>query len=208
MESTSNPASSLPTDSADVSPVPAAGNGEANIDELLDRINGIAGGAGETVPEVPEDAEFIPRAPQNFRDANIAPAMVEEIVLKYLAGRGEASIRDTSEQVGLPFNMIEDLIVGLKQEQLLGYIGQAAMNDYICKLTEKGRERAIRYSNECSYFGSAPVHFKDYVASIHAQTINDQNPTEQDLKRAFSDLLIDPTTVSYTHLTLPTTPYV
>ena len=37
MESTSNPASSLPTDSADVSPVPAAGNGEANIDELLEK---------------------------------------------------------------------------------------------------------------------------------------------------------------------------
>ena len=34
--------------------------------------------------------------------------------------------------------------------------------------------------------------FRDYVKSVNAQTINDQSPSEEDLARAFSDLLIDP----------------
>ena len=46
--------------------------------------------------------------------------------------------------------------------------------------------------DRCSYFGSVPVNFKDYVSSVEAQTINNHNPSQEDLKRAFSDLLIDP----------------
>ena len=34
--------------------------------------------------------------------------------------------------------------------------------------------------------------FRDYCKSVEAQTINDQNPTREDLDRAFHDLLIDP----------------
>ena len=49
------------------------------------------------------------------------------------------------------------------------------------------------YSNSCTYFGTAPVCFEDYVDSVNAQTINDQSPSQEDLDRAFSDLLIDPT---------------
>ena len=135
---------------------------------------------------------FIPAEPRSFAEAGISSASVEELICKFLLARGEASIRDISEQVCLPFNLVDEIVVRLKAEQVLGYIDQAAMNDYICRLTEMGRNRAQRYSELCSYFGSAPVNFADYVKSVTAQTINDQSPTEEDLERAFSDLLIDP----------------
>ena len=92
----------------------------------------------------------------------------------------------------MPFHIVEQSIVSLKQEQVLGYIDSASMNDYVCRLTEVGRARATRYTDLCSYFGAAPVAYSDYVDSVTAQTINDQNPDEEDLNRAFSDLLIDP----------------
>lgn len=136
--------------------------------------------------------KFTPSEPVTFAEARINGSLVEEIVCKFLLARGEASIRQISEQVCLPFNLIDQIVVRLKQEQVLGYINQAAMNDYVCRLSEMGRERAQRYSESCSYYGSAPVAFNDYVDSVTAQTINNQNPTAEDLKRAFSDLLIDP----------------
>ena len=135
---------------------------------------------------------FKPKEPTTFAEAGISSASVEELICKFLLARGEASIRDISDQVCLPFNLVDEIVVRLKAEQVLGYIDQAAMNDYICRLTEMGRDRAQRYSDMCSYFGSAPVNFESYVASVEAQTINDQNPTQEDLERAFSDLLIDP----------------
>lgn len=135
---------------------------------------------------------FMPPEPKTFAEAGVSSASIEELICKFLLARGEASIREISDQVCLPFSMIDEIVVRLKTEQVLGYVDQAAMNDYICRLTEMGRDRAQRYSELCSYFGSAPVSFSAYVESVEAQTINDQNPTEEDLQRAFSDLLIDP----------------
>lgn len=191
---------------------------DVSIDDMLDRINRMAAGeepqAVTTAPPPPEkkgssapitgagerkddldrddNNTFLPAEPQNLKATRISESLIEELVCKYLLAAGEASIRQISDQLGLPFSIIEDIIVRLKQEQVLGYIDQAAMNDYICKLTELGRERAKDYSAACTYFGAAPVNFDEYVESVNAQTINDQSPSAEDLERAFSDLLIDP----------------
>jgi hypothetical protein len=176
------------------------------IDAVLNRLNNIAGASPEAsaraatlnpvrreVPTSPgTEEEFYPREPQTLADSKVSESMMEELITKFLAAKGEASIRQISNQVGMAFSIVEKVIVRLKQEQLLGYIDQAAMNDYICRLTEAGRDRARRYSDSCTYFGSAPVDFGDYVASVKAQSITKQNPTEADLARAFSDLLIEP----------------
>ena len=175
--------------------------GDANIDALLNRINGLAGGSAPAQatapPPAPEvqlskDMCFIPQTPRNFQEAGISEAMTEELVCKYLLAVGEASVRQITNQVALPFHMAETIVNRLKSEQVLGYIGSGAMNDHICRLTEVGRERAKRYSSMCTYFGAAPIAFEDYVESVKKQTINDQHPSEEDLNRAFSDLLIDP----------------
>lgn len=139
-----------------------------------------------------DDGEYFPHEPKSLAASKVSSAMLEELICKFLLAKGEASMRAIASQVALPFAIVEESIVRLKAEQILAYIDSASMNDYICKLTEAGRERATRYSDLCSYFGAAPVAFEDYVESVNRQTINDQNPTEEDLDRAFSDLLIDP----------------
>jgi len=178
---------------------PTAGS-DARIDELLDRINGLSmekpltenGHAAANTHCKNVDEPFVPRAPKSFAEAGVSETTLEELISKFLLAKGEASIREISQQVALPFAMVERVIAYMKSEQLLGYIGQATMNDYKCKLTELGRERAKRYMEFCSYYGAAPITFRQYCDSVSAQTMNDQNPSEEDLKRAFSDLLIDP----------------
>src|SRR5262249_45372241 len=53
-----------------------------------------------------------------------------------------------------------------------------------------GRERARRFMDHCTYFGSAPVSLNDYIAGIKAQSLEGQHPTQDDLKRAFEDILV------------------
>ena len=104
---------------------------------------------------------------------------------------GEATLRQITDQVRLPFQMVEQVVNRLKHEQLLGYIGQSTMNDYICKLTEIGRDRGKRYNELSTYFGATPVQLKDYIHSVAQQSLQSQEPGPEDLQRAFSDLLIN-----------------
>lgn len=135
--------------------------------------------------------QFVPRSPSTFGDAKISPALAEELILKFLLSRGEASGRQISQQIRLPFILISGFLNTLKHEQLITYAGPATMNDYVCRLTENGVNRAYTYSKICTYFGSTPVVLQDYVRSVKAQTIEGQYPTREQLKNAFSDLLID-----------------
>lgn len=192
---------------------PQSQGSNESIDDLLARINGMVAGNSEPEPTTPplqnnkpvvdepieavdDRAEgdvnkFWPEEPKSLAASRVSASMLEELTCKFLLARGEATIREIANQVGMPYQIVEDGVVRLKQEQVLGFI-DSRMNDYVCKLTEVGRERAKNYSQFCSYFGAAPVSFQDYVDSVNAQTINNQSPSEEDLERAFSDLLIDP----------------
>ncbi len=113
-------------------------------------------------------------------------------MLKCLFARGEGSGRGIADQLKLPFGLLEEMLRQMKLDQWLVHRGAAAMNDYVYQLTDKGRERARRHTEHCTYFGSAPVALEDYLASVAAQSLTNQHPTIADLQRAFSDLLINP----------------
>ena len=183
----------------------AAGGTQEDLDVLLSRINDLSGGgsgddgsggaaSADSQPKanIGQDGAFYPREPATFQESGVSRALVEELVVKFLLAVGEAPIRKVSDQVALPYVLIEEMIHSLKSEQLLGYVDQTLVDGYVCKLTEAGRDRGRGYNQFSSYYGATPVSFNDYVASVEAQTINDQNPTREDLDRAFSDLLIDP----------------
>jgi predicted ATPase with chaperone activity len=188
-------------------PACPATEAERKLEELLGRLSTLSASAAtnahaaltvdparSVIPEskIPNDGEFCPRAPRTLAESGLTAASVEELICKFLLARGEATLREITHQIKLPFGQCEFVTQRMKQDQTLTYIGQAAANDYICRLSEIGREKAKRYSDLCSYFGAAPVPFKDYVDSVKAQTITKQHPSEDDLKRAFSDLLISP----------------
>ena len=138
-----------------------------------------------------KDQPFVPPEPNSFEEAHLTETEVDQLVLKFLFARAEASGRDIAEQVCLPFRILEGLLHRLKQEQLVAFKDATAMNDYIYVLSELGRERARRFMNDCTYFGSATVSLTDYVHSIREQSLTFQNPSQEDLRNAFSDLLIN-----------------
>jgi len=140
----------------------------------------------------PNDNTFMPTEPASFREASLTDSEVESLMLKYLLARGDASGRDIADQVKLPFVLIDELLRRLKNEQLVVHRGAAPMNDYTYQLSDLGQERGRRYAAHCTYFGSAPVSLEDYIASVEAQSLVNQHPTEDDLHKAFEDLLLSP----------------
>jgi predicted ATPase with chaperone activity len=145
-----------------------------------------------TVPAsvVVQKVPFRPKPVADFNEAGLNFAQVESLVLKFLLNIGVASGRRIAEELGLPFGPFPEFLRGLKNQQIVAYTNSTTANDYLYSLTDAGRARAKLYFEECSYVGSAPVPFEDYVRSVAAQTIQAESPKEEDLRRAFSDLLI------------------
>jgi hypothetical protein len=178
---------------------------DERLDALVDRINGLATEPPEVEDEAAgrlplhtpiiespvESPSFLPTEPKSLAEAEITQTEVEGLILKYLLARGEGSGREITDQTKLPFVMIESLLAQMKQDDLVGIKGAAAMNDFRYTLSETGRQLAKRYTDHCTYFGSAPVSLNHYIASIEAQSLTGQHPTVDDLRRAFDDLLIE-----------------
>lgn len=177
------------------------------LDELLSRIQqitaapvagmqSVATAASAAPVETPMtrpafSAQWFPEEPDSFAEAGLTATEVENLLLKTLNARAEATGRYLAEHVRLPFRLIDPLLQNMKQDQLVAHKGAAMMNDYVYQLTGVGRERGKKLSEHCTYFGSAPVPLAQYVESVGKQTLTNQNPTEEDLHRAFEDLLID-----------------
>ncbi len=129
--------------------------------------------AGDAKPQ----EHFVPQEPKSFQAAGLNDNLVESLALKYLMAHGDATGREVADQLKLPFLLVDELLRGLKNDRLVGYRGGGTMNDFVYQLTEVGRERAKRYWNHCTYFGSAPVSLEDYIASVKAQSLTRQQTT-------------------------------
>lgn len=162
-------------------------NDHAHLEELFNRVSSLL---GDMQPDANE--QFRPRAPNSLEEARLTEEDVERLIFKFLLLRGSASGREISHQIKVPYALLEPLLKQWKQQQFIALKAAAEMGDYIFMITDLGRERARRFMEECTYCGAAPVSLPDYLRAMAAQTIAGQEATEDDLKKAFADLLISP----------------
>jgi len=167
--------------------VPEAARNNSQLSALFDRVEALLG----SKPAAAEE-QFLPRVPERLEETGLSADDVERLMMKFLLAKGSATGRAVAHQVRLPFGIVDPLLKGLKYDQLLTFVGTAEMGDYEYSITEMGRERARRYIEECTYFGSAPVSLRDYLKAMERQSISKQQVTEHDLKQAFADLIISP----------------
>ncbi len=137
------------------------------------------------------DEPLIPTIPESLDAAGLSESLVEELIMRFLLARGEATGRAIAEQVKLPFLLIEPTLNRLKYEQMTAYRGANSVNDYTHVLTDLGRDRARQHCLRTTYFGAAPVTLEDYCEAVKLQSVEGQYPRQTELLDAFKDLLID-----------------
>lgn len=133
---------------------------------------------------------FVPPALHQLADVGLEVEQIDSIVLKYLLIRGNSGGRQLSEQLGLPFSLMEKVLFDLKAAQLVAQKGAAALSDFVYQLTPQGVEDARRSYQHCTYFGTLPVPLEDYIASVQAQSIRRLQPTAEHLACVFADLMV------------------
>jgi hypothetical protein len=137
--------------------------------------------------------QFYPRVPRTLRDSGISPDVASRLILKLLAARGATQGRQVSSHIRLPFPVIEKVMLELRREQFIVLKGEAIAGDYTYAMTEKGMRLAKDLSRECTYFGAAPVPIDQYISAMQHQSVTGQHVRMSDLRKVFSDLLLDDT---------------
>ncbi|MBI4580449.1 MAG: ATP-binding protein [Planctomycetes bacterium] len=134
---------------------------------------------------------FKPTPPTSLKETGLTDEIVDSIALKYLITVGSAPGAQIAGVMGLPHPLLTERLADLKRRQLVGYVGGATMGDFTYTLTDAGRDRAHRYMDETLYVGAAPVPLATYCEAVKAQSITREQPTEEHLRRAFDDLLVN-----------------
>ncbi len=162
------------------------------LDELFNRVNMLLGEPSADRKDQARSTDgFVPRQPRSMRETGIPPVMIEKIIMRFLFQVGLETGRKIASQTKLPFRVIEPMLKQLRQDKYIDLAGTTSTGDSEFVITEAGRDRGRRYSEECTYFGAVPVSLEDYVASVSAQTIAGQIVTKDDLRRAFKGLIIN-----------------
>ncbi len=135
-------------------------------------------------------SEFVPIAPKEFSNLRLAEAEVESLILKFLLNCQDATGQEIARQLGISFCICEKLLHAMKADRLVVFNAAANMGDYVYALTESGTQRGRKFCQTCGNFGAAPVCLEDYAASVAAQSLQNYQPSEENLRRAFAGLTL------------------
>ena len=140
--------------------------------------------------------DFVPAAPRTLAESGLTERDVEALILKQLFTGGVLSGRKISEQIRLPFAIVQESLRILKNDLLIAYRNSSAMGDYDVELTSTGDTRARWHIDRCTYCGAAPVTLQDYKLGIERQSVHKCKPKVADLVHAFADISLSPELLS------------
>jgi hypothetical protein len=134
-----------------------------------------------------------PPMPKSLEDTGLNTVLLEDLLIKILLSKGVLSGRQLAKELGLPFaQIIEPILADLKNRLYVAHRTTAELGDFMYALTEAGHEKALRAREFTAYASTAPVPFDEYVESVAMQAIRGEAVHQDDLHRAFADLVIPP----------------
>src|SRR5260370_27326781 len=132
--------------------------------------------------------ETRPRMPDRIEDLGIRPALVNDLVLRYLWLHGSATLAALNKTLKLSFLLLENLFHQFRQQQLLELKGMLG-NDYTFTLSNAGRAMATARNEVCQYVGPAPVSIDQYHQVVRSQAAQ-LKLGRQGLRQAFHGLVL------------------
>lgn len=134
-----------------------------------------------------------PPVPESLKELAIPPAIVEQLLLKYLYFRGELLGREMGSLLGLSFSLIDDLLETFKRQHYVGVKKSLGMGNMsgIFALTEAGRNLAREHLSNNQYAGPAPVPLYQYAEVVRRQKLADNWLSPQSLVDAFKHLVVE-----------------
>lgn len=136
---------------------------------------------------------FVPPLPQTLEATGLNRSFVQDMLVRVIYNRSSATGKEIANELRLYYGVIEPLLQDLRRSDFIDIVGQRGYGDinYEYVLTARGTQAALDALSKTQYSGAAPVPFQVYLNSVRAQTIKHMVVTRRNIRKAFSDLIIN-----------------
>lgn len=148
---------------------------------------------GFTTPEELKNFFSVrPNAPRSVEDTGLDLSFIADLIMKHIIFMGEFTLKDVSEKIKLPIQIVDTAVDTLRREHLVEVKGAAgyAKETYKFNITGQGKVRGTELLDICRYVGPAPVPLEVYKKLVELQTVKNIVVIETIVKKAFSHLVI------------------
>ena len=146
-----------------------------------------------TESELSDFFKFIPYEPNHITETGIELGFIADLILKHCLFLKIFRIEPLVKKTKLSFSVINHIINNLKKDGFVEIVkGDTSfdISHYEYKMTDSGINRALQIMEESRYVGPAPVSLDEYRYAIGIQTIKSIEVSYEDLKKAFSDIVV------------------
>lgn len=143
------------------------------------------------MPQKPARPEFFPLEPRSWEEAGVDPSQIEAQLLRGMLGSRSGTGKTVAEAIGLPLSLVREVLDKAKDNKLVNYKGTTTLGDFVCELTDAGRDKALESRKLTAFVGKCPVPWEHYVEALKYQGLAEVNPGPEDLAKAFSDIYVN-----------------
>ena len=136
-------------------------------------------------------SKLAPR-PAKLADTGLSQTFVADLIAKHLFDRGTLSLGKLANIIALAGSIVEGVLNFMRTEARVEIRpGQASTDGLAYTLTERGRVAALDAMMRSGYLGPAPVPLRHYAEIARAQTIHRRSVTQDSMRTAFEDVVLD-----------------
>jgi len=136
-----------------------------------------------------------PPAPETLEEAGLTASFVLDLLLKMLYEHGARSGGYLSDQIKLPFAVLDEQLLVLQRRSLVEVRGTGTdahgRRGYVFDLTSEGRARARELRETSGYVGPAPVSQEAYRWWVAVQSVRNHPVSREQIHAGLSHLVLD-----------------
>ena len=133
-----------------------------------------------------------PKPPQDIAGARLDEQILTELVLKLAYTVARFNTESLRSQLHLSPALASQLLEKLCFEGQIEQLLQSSQSSAFYRITDNGREQAIRQLEVCGYIGPTPVSMDAYTAMLRWQFSNSPQVQPEHVLSALSGLVISP----------------
>lgn len=147
----------------------------------------------ETQDPSPAAGSSVLRVPTTIAETGLKGDMLIQLIMKVMYFAGEVNGAYLSEQLKLPYSVVDELMTFLRGQNFCEVKGVdgAGRLFYRYGITSLGRERTREFLEVNQYTGPAPVSLQQYIDVMQTQSILKAPITQADVTAGFSHLVVN-----------------